>query len=229
MEDANFVNIQVKSETSKAKWLMEIATNPDIKIHLDIFSALIGIQKGNNSGRDLMFMLKPHVTRVMNINSPFYKEALKSIASFERKKGIVDVKAWDNENIFYNPLITSKTGKTFTETEYFRKNGIFKLGQLLNEKSKEVRQLPFDKKATALNNVILDINVKKEDMVILGNVKKVKMSLITQKELYEDAILKMTTDHKYQSKWVIKLNTVIIWEEVWNSIHNFLLSNEVGE
>ena len=36
----------------------------------------------------------------------------------------------------------------------------------------------------------------------------------------------MTTNHKYQSKWVIKLNIVIIWEEVWTSIHNFLLSNE---
>ena len=28
------VNIQIKSETSKAKWLMEIATNPDYRIHL---------------------------------------------------------------------------------------------------------------------------------------------------------------------------------------------------
>ena len=44
------VNIQVKSETSKAKWLMEIATNPDLKIHLETFSNLVGVQKGANEG-----------------------------------------------------------------------------------------------------------------------------------------------------------------------------------
>ena len=42
------VNIQVKSETSKAKWLMEIMTNPDFKIHLETFSILAGEQKGQN-------------------------------------------------------------------------------------------------------------------------------------------------------------------------------------
>ena len=42
------VNVQVKSETSKAKWLMEIATKPDLKVHLDLFEAITGIQKDNN-------------------------------------------------------------------------------------------------------------------------------------------------------------------------------------
>ena len=35
----------------------------------------------------------------------------------------------------------------------------------------------------------------------------------------------MTTDHTYQTKWIGKLQIVILWEEVWNSVHNFLLSN----
>ena len=38
------VNIQIKSETSKAKWLMEIATNPDLKVNIEIFSTLMGTQ-----------------------------------------------------------------------------------------------------------------------------------------------------------------------------------------
>ena len=50
------------------------------------------------------------------------------------------------------------------------------------------------------------------------------MSTITQKGLYEDAILKMTTDHIYQTKWMTKLQTVIVWEEVWITVHNVLLS-----
>jgi len=172
-------------------------------------------------------MLKPHITRVMEIDSPFYKEALKSISLFERKKGIAHINAWDEENIFYNPLIMNKSGKTIKETEYFHENGIFKFGQLLEEKAKEARNLPFDKKSTALaNNITLDTKVRKEDMVYLGNKRDVKMSIITQKDLYEDAILKMSTDHIHQSKWVNKLNAVILWEEVWNSVHNFLLSNK---
>ena len=62
--------------------------------------------------------------------------------------------------------------------------------------------------------------------MILGNTKEVKMSHITQKDLYEDAILKMTTDHIYQTKWGEKLQICIVWEEVWNTVHNFLLSNK---
>ena len=76
------------------------------------------------------------------------------------------------------------------------------------------------------NNIVLDTEVGKEDMVCLGNVKEVKMSMITQKDLYEDAILKQfSTDHVHQSKWASELNTVMLWEEVWDSVHNFLSSN----
>ena len=80
------VNIQIKSETSKAKWLMEIASKTGLKIHLDIFTAITGIQKGNNKGKDLILMLKQHISRVVKIESPFYKEALKSVSTFQRRK-----------------------------------------------------------------------------------------------------------------------------------------------
>ena len=81
------------------------------------------------------------------------------------------------------------TGQTIKETNYFSIKGIYKLGQLLGERGKEARNQPFDNRATALlNNIILDTNVKKEDTFFLANSKEVKMSLITQKELYEEAI-----------------------------------------
>ena len=220
------VNIQVKSETSKAKWLMELATNPDSKLNLDIVTALIGTRKGNTNGRDLFFMHKSHITR-MGIESAFYKEALTAISRFDCKKGINDTKAWDDEHIFYNPLILDKSGNVLKETNYYSKNGIYKLGQLLEEKSKQARNLPFDKTLAVLaENILLDTDFKKDDMVYLGNKNEVKMSLITQKDLYEDAILKISTDHTYQTKWAGKLNILILWEEVWNSVHNFLLSNK---
>ena len=52
------INIKIKSEISKAKWLIEIVTNPDLKMNLYIFSTLLGTQKGNISGRDLIFFTK---------------------------------------------------------------------------------------------------------------------------------------------------------------------------
>ena len=221
------VNVQIKSETSKAKWLMEIATKPQFKVNLDIFSTLIGLQKGHNQGRDIIFLDKSFMSYNLKIDNPFYIEALKAVAVFNRTKGIMDIKDWDKENIFYNPLITDKSGNTLKETAYFRKKGIFKLGQLLEEKAKKSRNIPFDKKLTLTAETIhLDTDIDKHDMVYLGNGTDVKMSAITQKDLYEDAILKMSRFHVHETKWIEKLNTIFLTEEVWGSVHNFLSSNQ---
>ena len=118
------VNVQIKSETSKAKWLTEMASDPNCKVHLQIFNDLMGHQKGNNTGKDMIFMHTPHITRVMKIDNPFYKEALKSISIFNLKKGIENINLWDEENIFYNPLIMNATGQTIKETNYFSIKGI---------------------------------------------------------------------------------------------------------
>ena len=65
------VNIQVKSETSKAKWLMEIATNNNFRVNLLLFTSLLGIQKGNNAGRDLLFMNKSYLTRTTHFTKKY--------------------------------------------------------------------------------------------------------------------------------------------------------------
>ena len=54
-----------------------------------------------------------------------------SASTFNTVKGIPEVKNWDEENIFYNPLIRSRSEKTLVETDYFHKRGILKLGQLI--------------------------------------------------------------------------------------------------
>ena len=55
----------------------------------------------------------------------------------------------------------------------------------------------------------------KEDTVFLENKEIIKMSQITQKQLYEDAILFRSRDHKYKEKWVRQLDILILWDEVW--------------
>ena len=221
------VNVQIKSETSKAKWLMEMVTKPQFKINLDIFTNLVGTQKGNIKGKDLIFLQKSYMSHILKTDYPFYKEALNAIAIFERKKGIADITAWDKEHLCYNPLIKNKTEEVLKQTVHLQKNRINKLGQLFEEKAKEARNLRYDKKLTTMaENIVLDMYVEKHHMVHLGNGTSVKMSSITQKDLYEDAIYRISRPHAYEIKWIEKLNTVFIIEEVWDSVHNFLSSNK---
>ena len=81
------VNIQLKSETSKAKWLIEIASREICSTNLNVFTRLLGIQRGRIKGVDLLFLQKPFYTRSLKSNS-FYKEALLAMSLFIRKKGV---------------------------------------------------------------------------------------------------------------------------------------------
>ena len=97
----------------------------------------------------------------------------------------------------------------------------------MNEKSKEARNLPSDKKIVSFVNTIkLDLDVRKDDMVYFADTTDTKMAMITQKQLYEDAILRKSRDHIYQTKWQMKIPTLILWDEVWKSVHHFLLLNK---
>ena len=92
--------------------------------------------------------------------------------------------------------------------------------------------MPYDKKLVNLaNNITLDImnidyNLIKEDTVFLGNTETVRMEAITQKDLYEDAILYRSREHSYKDKWARELEILIVWDEVWDSVHNFPMTNK---
>ena len=203
-----------------------MVSNPALKLNFAIFAELLGTQIGNATVRDLIFMHKSYIKR-MNI-CPFYKEALMTTCIFDLRKGIKDAKLWDEEYLFCNPLITGKNGTFIKETAYFRKKGIYRLGHLLEEVRKQDRGDPYDEKlANFAKDIQTNMDVNTKDLVILNNDKAVKMSHITQKQLYEDAIVRTTTTHNYQVKWIDKLQTVVLWEEVWKVVHNFLLTSKL--
>ena len=41
------INIEVKSDVSKVKWLIDMVSKPHLKTSFDLFSSLVGTQKGN--------------------------------------------------------------------------------------------------------------------------------------------------------------------------------------
>ena len=220
-------NIQIKSETVKAKCLIEMTSKPELNVNLNIFIELIGKQKGNISGGDLIFLQRTYMQNQLQTNSSYYKEALLAVAKFELKKGIKKVEDWDKEHVFYNPLFKTKNGKTFNSTKYFEERNIFSFGQMLEEKVKEVRQLQFDKSLVNLyNKITLNPTVRKEDMLILMDGTEINFTEVTLKQLYEEAIHRRNRDHHSQVKWTLKLNTSIVWEDVWNAVHNILSTNK---
>ena len=101
----------------------------------------------------------------------------------------------------------------------------------MEEKAKEARGLAHDRiQVSLLRNITLKlgsfkVGAVKADCFFFANGTDTKMSCITQKDLYEDAILRKSKDHKSQTKWMERLNTVIVWDEVLTSVHSNLHSN----
>ena len=191
----------------------------------------MGTQKGGISGKDIIFLEKSYFQKQLKTNSNFYKEALLAMADFETKKGIQNLDMWDNEHIFYNPLFRISLGddeKTLRPTKYCEKNKIYTFGQLLQEKAREIKKLPFQRQLTKiLDGIQIYACARKEDTLIKTNGgQELNFKEITQKILYEEALFARCIVHHSEVKWVDKLNTSITWGDVWNAVHNFLNTNQ---
>ena len=69
------LNVEIKSQTCKVKWLIEIVTIIKLKLHLEIFASLIGAQDGKISRKNLIFLGQQYFQRHLKTKSRFYKEA----------------------------------------------------------------------------------------------------------------------------------------------------------
>ena len=193
-------NVQFKSQVAKAKWLIELASTPELKAHLSIFQSLLGIQKGYISGRDLLFLPHSYMQRHLNTDNSFYKEALLAIADFDMSKGISDVTKWDKEHLFYNNLFSLKNKEPPIPIQtYFDDRNFYTFGQFLDEKIKQARDQPHDRRLVSLcDKIALKINAKKKGNLVLINGDEIKLHLVTHHHLYQDKISRITasTTHK---------------------------------
>ena len=79
------INISLKLLTPKVHWLIRLITDETLKVHLHLFNSLIGIQKGQLRGQDIIFAENSYVTRTLNTKNSFYKEALDGITKMSSK------------------------------------------------------------------------------------------------------------------------------------------------
>ena len=106
---------------SKVKWLIDLVSNPECGLHLQIFKELLGVQKGGICGRDLMFLDQTYMKRHLKTDSAFYKEALQAMSTLHTSKGIPNVHCWDAEHLFYNKYFTVRdTEKNFYNHQTLR-------------------------------------------------------------------------------------------------------------
>ena len=88
-------------------------------------------------------------------------------------------------------------------------------------------KLPFNKVLTKIiDKIRISTLVKKEVNLVTLKGEEIKLTQLTQKLLYEETLLKTERDHHSQVKWVLKLNTSIVWEEVWKTVHDKWSTNK---
>ena len=106
---------------------------------------------------------------------------------------------------------------------YFERGNFFTFGQFLDEKTKQARDQQYDRRVVALcDQVALKIPVNKDDMLVLSKGERIKFQDVTHKQLYEDRVLKLPGYHHSQDKWRHALQELIIWDDVWYTVHNYL-------
>ena len=221
------MNLEVKSQSAQAKWMIQLASDENFRLNLDIFSRLIGPQKGNITGKDTIFLQISYHQRILKTNSLFYKNCLLAVATLDIKKGIDNIDSWDNEHLFYNPVFLTADGHTFPLTDHCEKMKVFRYEQLIQERKKKQDNLHHDKGLIRLlDKIQINTSLARKDVLVKGDTgKELEFLHVSQKIIYEELLYKLITLHPFEYKWTVKFNTFFSWEHIWNTVFNFLSSN----
>ena len=239
------INVALKSQTPKVHWLIRLVTDETLKVQLELFNSLIGVQSGQLRGQDIIFAENSYVRKSLRTENAFYKEALDGITKLERGKHYLDIK---NENVFFNPIFTSTT-ETEVHEETIRPfqgnrvlEGIRTYGDLLaaeNTVQSPRLKAAIRRKIESIHN-IRDSEESHVIYSIKGHTKYTfnpTYKAATQAIIYSELILCQSGDHRYHTKWV-EDGTLkgqrrwdgrheLRWDKTWESIHKQFHTEEV--
>jgi exonuclease III len=226
------INLQLKSETPKIHWLVRMTTDPNLRIHLSIFDALIGEQIGQLRARDIIFTEKSYI-KMCKFKNTFYREAFQGIAKLNTFKHMSDL---NDEHLFYNPIFTTTTSEEDmhdTTLTPFRGNrtlsGIRTYGDLIAaETTLEDPRLTAAVRRKKHSIHHIRENVDSDLIMGLNDGKPIKFKYLTQKIIYSELLHEQSTDHPYKTKWALERGLYLIdWDRVWDSIHVQFCTEEV--
>ena len=214
------VDIQAKSEASKVKWLMEVASDPSLKTNLDVITILLGMQKCDIKGKDLFFLPTYYIDLRLKTSSLFYKEAIRAFSTLETRKKIKEA---STQHLFYNKsILVQNTGKV-VQLHHNEHIDTTKLWPILEANELRKKGLPFVKRFANLYDK-LDLRLltnKTDDLLIVEN-KPHSFPTVTQKLLYA-ALLKLKPGYKdshHVTKWNQEFGTDLEWKQIWETVND---------
>ena len=218
------INIPAKIEASQIKWLINLCVDPALNIHLALIDRLLGEQKGKCRGKDLFFTTKHYARKVLKINSPFYKDAIKAMTTLDLRKQVLDPR---EEKLFYNPIFQGRSEQTLKITKPCETAGVFTYGLLLDEVALRNNGRPHRRHIANLFDRIFIRDLDDRQHYLLNTVDgNFNFVNVTQKLVYEQLLKLNYRDHHSSAKWVEKLNAPVEWDKVWSSVHNPLATEE---
>ena len=225
------IHIKTKAETSKAKWLLDLTTNNNLRLNKMVYSNLIGIQKGNFDGMDMLYMSTHYHQTVLVSPSPFYKGALIALSKLNIWKTIPDL---SEEKVCYNPIFTNEKDNYLPLYSNKQINPTY--GQLLTENHKKNTQLHHNKAKVRLLGRITRVNAlgNTENILITMDNKRLPFTQITQKLIYEELITLLYLPHHSEVAWFDELQVLgndweKIWENIYKNIHNQQTQSTIWE
>ena len=222
------INMKLKAETPKIKWLMRLITDDNLSMHRNIFESLITAEGIYLSGYDIIFAESSYI-RKSKISNPFYKEALLGLSKLNTYKQFLDI---NNEHIFYNKIfVTTRDDEVHDRTlTPFRGNRLLSnirtYGDLLQAEN-NIAQPKLVAAIRKKRESIEYIRDSAEAHVVVGyNGEKYNFDSITQKQIYTELIQEQHKDHAYVWKWRPDRFGLIDWDKIWTSLHNQFFTEE---
>ena len=215
------INIDLKAQASKIKWLTQVITDEKRKTNRDIIDELIGEQVYGYAGLNCIYLSKG-IVKKMKISSPFYDQTIKKLANLEPQKKIENP---DDENIMYNKLFQNESGN-MVFSAYLNKANIWKYGQLKEEKKKKGEGQPHDKKAVLylekieVNQYMLQ-DFNSIEIQTQNKTEQKDISQVTEKEIYTTLLRKTHYKlHISEVKWIDYFDDIVHFPDIWISLNN---------
>ena len=227
------INIQLKAETPKIKWLMRLISDENLSAQRGVFDLLMASDNLYLTGCEIIFAETSFIRRC-SISSPFYLEALLALSKLNTYKHFSDI---NNEHVFYNKIFVTSAADgesihdlTLTPFRGSRILGYIRTyGDLLRAETTvtQSRALAALRRKKASIDFIRD-NVDTH-LVVGYDGKEYSFESMTQKDIYSELIQFQSRDHPYSGKWIMDISERlghIDWDKIWSSVHNQFFTEE---
>ena len=216
------IDIQVKLETYRSMWLIDLTIKPSLKTHLAVMTSLVGVQKGGLYGKELFFVDEHYSKRLFKSpHSAFYMEAIKSTAKLSMSKKIVDL---STEKMFYNPIFRGRHLRTLPIPKICERQGTVTYGDVVDEYTKQINGQPCKLFLANIYPKIthFDIVGKTQNTIFISEMQsRVTLQVVSCKDVYGELLQLTYRDHHSMTKWEDKFPDYLFqWPKIWASVNN---------